>query len=127
MPAAYHRSDYCTKQRADPCGDANDRWLEISKIPAALVGNVFSDPRTYPRAGASAQGGPDPRVSPAMGLTQSNSQDVCPRYRDRLLRPLQDDRLIAKADEGPLHRPAAARCDFNLLPGNKLFKVLPIS
>jgi hypothetical protein len=126
VPAAYHRSDKCSNQCADPCRNSNDRWLEISEIPAARVGNILSDPRTHTRAGASAKGSPDPRVSPAHGRMQSNSRDVCPRYRDVLLFPAQADGLIAKGNEGSLHRPAVARCDFNLLPGNKLVKVLPI-
>lgn len=120
VPAARHRSDNCSNQRAYPGGNADDRWLEIPKIPAALVCNMFSDPRAHTRAGASAQDCPYPSVPPALARMQSNPRDHGPRYRDVLLFPVQADGLIVKANEGSLERSAVACFDFNLLADHKL-------
>src|SRR5450755_1814427 len=125
VPATYCRSNGCSSQSADPSAHPNNRGIQIPEIPAALVGNMFSDPRTHTSAGTSPKGCADPRVSPAPGRTQPNQGDVRPCDRDVLLFPFQADGLIGKANEGASHRTAVGLCDCNLLPRVELLKVLP--
>jgi len=54
--------------------------LQVPEIPAALVGNAFSDPGTRAGADTSANGQPDPRIFGAPGRTKPDTRYVRARY-----------------------------------------------